>query len=49
MLILEPLSFILGNISHLRASFVTVQLDGSHSTLSPVVHVDIAVSINTKQ
>ena len=35
----------MGNVSNLRAWAVLVQSDGSYSTLSPVVHGDIAPSI----
>ena len=44
MVILEPLSLSLGNVSNLRAWAVLVQSDGSNSTLSHVVHGDIALS-----
>ena len=43
MVILEPLSFIM--VSNLRVGLFIVQLDGSYSALSPVVHGDIALSI----
>ena len=48
MVILEPLSFSQGNVSHLRAWAVLVQSDGLFHALSPVVHGDIVPSINTK-
>ena len=44
MVILEPLSLSLGNVSNLRAWAVLVQSDGSNSTLSNVIHGDIALS-----
>ena len=47
MVIIEPLSFSYGNISNLRAWAVLAQLDGSNSALSPVVHGDIVLSVNT--
>ena len=46
MVILDFLSFSLGNVSSLRAWVALVQSDGSNSTLSPVVHRDIVQSIN---
>ena len=49
MVILEPLSFSLGIFINLRAGTVLVQLDGSHSALSPVVHGDSVLIINTMQ
>ena len=49
MAIPEILSFSQGNLSYLRAWAVLLQLDGSYSTLSPVVYlIDIALSINTQ-
>ena len=38
MVILEPLSFSLGNVSYLRAWAVLVQSDGLSRALSPVVY-----------
>ena len=49
MVILEPQSFSEGNVSNLRAWAVLVQSDGSYRVLSPVVHGDIALSINAIQ
>ena len=48
MVIFESLSFSQGIVSHLIAWVVLVQLDRSYSSLSPVIHGDIALSINTK-
>ena len=45
MVILEPLSFSQGNVSHLRTWAVFVQSDRSNSALSPVVQGDIALTI----
>ena len=48
MVILEPLSFSSGNVSYLRAWAVLVLSNGLNSALSPVVHGDIVLSINTQ-
>ena len=47
MVILEPLPFSLGNVSNFKVGTVLVQSDKSYSTLSPVVHGDIAPSQTT--
>ena len=47
MVILEPLSFSYGNVSNLTVGLYLFSRGGSYSALSPVVHGDIAQSINT--
>ena len=48
MVILEPLSFSLGNVSYLCVGAVPMQSDWLNSALNPVVYGDIAGSINTQ-
>ena len=47
MIIFEPLSLSLGNVSYFRAWGVPMQLDGLNNDLSPAVYGDIALSVNT--
>ena len=48
MVILEPLSFSLGNVSYLGTWAVLVQMVDLNSALSPVVYGDIALSVSTQ-
>ena len=49
MVILDPLPFSYGSVNNLRARAVLVQSDGLYNNLSPVLHGDIELSINTIQ
>ena len=46
MVILEPPSFSLGNVSYLRVWAVLVQVDGLNSALNLVVKGDIVLTMN---
>ena len=47
MVILEPLSVRGMSVSNLRVGLYLYSWNGSYSALSPVLHGDIALSINT--